>query len=336
MDRFFDIKRTKMIDEASLAHTHTTLTSSILRFVLVFLIASLISSVLQSIPLGIYLILKTDFLRTMIGVFAGEIGTEQALEVINGIVNDIPPVFMAISLFCTAVTAIASVLYCKIFEKRKLPTMGFRRSNAGLEYATGMLIGLIMYGLTFLIAYVSGSVTVKVNPQGVAPIIILFFLGYVIQGAAEEMLTRGYLMVSIARDYKPWIAIIFSSAMFMILHTGNTSVGALALINIFLYGIFMGVYVFKRGNIWGACAIHSMWNFTQGNIFGSYVSGNSLTPSVLVMEYDPSRVWANGGAFGLEGGIATTIVLLCAVGASLMLKTKKSEISVLELNLDIA
>ena len=30
--------------------------------------------------------------------------------------------------------------------------------------------------------------------------------------------------------------------------------------------------MFKRGNIWGACAIHSFWNFAQGNIFGSYVA----------------------------------------------------------------
>ena len=59
-------------------------------------------------------------------------------------------------------------------------------------------------------------------------------------------------------------------------------------------------------------------------------------PSVFVMEYDPARVWANGGAFGLEGGIAATIILLAAIGIALMLKTNKNEISVLELSLDNA
>ena len=214
--------------------------------------------------------------------------------------------------------------------------MGFRKGNAGTEYLVGAIIGLVMYALAFLIAYASGSVTVKLNPNGIAPIIILFLLGYVVQGAAEEILTRGYLMVSIARDYKPWIAIIFSASMFMVLHAGNPSVSPLALINILLYGILMGIYVFKRGNIWGACAIHTMWNFAQGNIFGSYVSGTALMPSVFVMEYDPTRVWANGGAFGLEGGISATIVLLAGIGAALILKTNKNEVSVLELSMDNA
>ena len=325
-----------MIDEAADGHVRVTLTSSILRFVLVFMIGSLISSLLQAIPLTIYLFLKTDVLSIALNAVNGGMSTEEMMAEIYAIVIDIPPIFTVIALICTVATAAASIFYCLKIEKRRLPSMGFRKSKAAMEYFSGMLIGLVMYGLTFLIAYASGSVTVKLNPDGVAPIIILFFIGYVIQGAAEEILTRGYLMVSIARDYKPWIAIIFSASMFMIMHTGNASVSSLALINILLYGILMGIFVFKRGNIWGACAIHSMWNFAQGNIFGSSVSGTSLSPSVFVMEYDPSRVWANGGAFGLEGGIATTIVLLAAIGIALALKTNKNEISVLELSLDNA
>ena len=336
MDRFFDIKRTKMVDEASAGHVRLPLTSSILRFVLVFMIGSLISSFIQSIPLVMYIFLKTDLLATTLNSLSGNIGTEQMLAEINDVITNLPPIFTVVSLFCTVATAIASVFYCLKIEKRRLPSMGFRKGKAGMEYLTGMLIGLLMYGLTFLIAYASGSVSVKLNPDGIAPIIILFFLGYVVQGAAEEILTRGYLMVSIARDYKPWIAIIFSASMFMILHAGNPSVSPLALINILLYGILMGIYVFKRGNIWGACAIHSMWNFAQGNIFGSYVSGTALMPSLFVMEYDPARVWANGGAFGLEGGISATIVLLVSIGIALTLKTNKNEISVLELSIDNA
>jgi len=336
MERYINVKRTRMIDEASLGHTPTLLTTSILRFVLVYLIASLLGGLVSSIPLGIYLLTKTDFMQVVVDSASGALSTEAYLEKIEEVLTNIPPVFIAINLFCTVSSIAAAVFYCKVIEKRSIATMGLRRGNALAEYMAGAGIGVAMYALTFLIALACGSVSVKLNPQGFMPIILLFFVGYVIQGASEELLVRGYFMVTVARDYKPWIAIIFSSTIFSILHAFNAGVSILALINIFLFGIIMGVYVFKRGNIWGACAIHSFWNFAQGNIFGSPVSGTATTPSVFIMEFDMSRQLANGGAFGLEGGVAATIVLIIALGICLLLKTKKSELSVLEKPLDIA
>ena len=336
MEKYISVERTRMIDEASYGHVPTPLTTSLLRFVLVYLIATLAGGIISSVPLAFYLFLKTDFMQVISDAASGAISMDAYVEKINEILSNVPPVFMLINLFCTATSIIAAIVYCRYIEKRSVASMGLRKGNAFLEYTVGAGIGVIMYALTFLIAYVSGSVTVKLNPEGFMPIIILFLLGYVIQGASEEILVRGYLMVTVARDYKPWIAIIFSSTMFSLLHSFNAGVSVLALINIFLFGILMGVYVFKRGNIWGACAIHSFWNFAQGNIFGSNVSGTSATPSLFIMEYDPSRQLANGGAFGLEGGAATTIVLVIALGICLLLKTKKSELSIFEKPLDIA
>lgn len=330
METYLQIKRTKMVDEASIGHTPTPLTSTMLRFVLVFLIGTLLGNFVASVPLGIYLVSKTNIYSILVDLSTEKITADAAAEGLAEILSNIPPVFLAISLICTATSIIAAVFYCKKFEKRGIASMGIRKGNAAAEYLVGMLIGVLMYCLALLIAWATGSVTVRINPDGFAPIIVLFLIGYIIQGASEELLVRGFFMVSAARDYKPWVAIIFSSLMFAILHTGNIAVTPLALINIFLYGVLMGIYIFKRGSIWGACAIHSFWNFTQGNIFGSYVSGNTTTSSVFLMEYDPARQLANGGAFGLEGGAATTIVLVVAICITLALKTKKSEISVLE------
>lgn len=327
MEKYIEIKRTKMVDEAALGHQPMFITTSMIRFVFVFLLGTLLGNLISAIPLGIYLFTKTDFLELTL---SQDITPEQYVESVAEIFNNIPPVFTVISLLCTAGTIAAAIFYCKVFEKRKIASMGLRSGNAGTEYLVGALIGVIMYVLAFVIAYASGSVTIKMNPQGFMPIIILFLVGYIVQGAAEELLVRGYFMISVARDYKPWIALIVSSTAFSALHAFNAGVSTIALINIFLFGIFMGIYVFKRGNIWGACAIHSFWNFAQGNIFGSYVSGNPIAPSVFLMEYDPARVYANGGQFGLEGGVSATIVLVVAIGVSLLMKTKKSEISALE------
>lgn len=336
MERYISVERTRMVDEASYGHIPTPLTSSLLRFVLVYLIASLLSGIVSSIPLGVYLFTRTDFMQVVSDATNGTITNEVYLEKIDSILTNLPPVFSLVMLFCTVTSIAAAIIYCKLIEKRSIASMGIRKGNAFAEYMAGAGIGVIMYALTFLIALASGSVSIKLNPQGFMPIILLFLVGYIIQGASEELLVRGYLMVTVARDYKPWIAIIFSSTMFSVLHAFNVGVSILALVNIFLFGILMGVYVFKRGNIWGACAIHSFWNFAQGNIFGSFVSGNSATPSVFLMEYDPSRQLANGGIFGLEGGAAATIVLVIALGLCLLLKTKKSEVSILESPLNVA
>jgi len=100
--------------------------------------------------------------------------------------------------------------------------------------------------------------------------------------------------------------------IFALLHILNPGFGLLPLINIILFGILESIYVLRRGDLWGACAIHSIWNFFQGNVFGISVSGMGLSTSPLHATLDRSAAWLNGGSFGLEGGIATTAVLAVA------------------------
>ena len=77
------------------------------------------------------------------------------------------------------------------------------------------------------------------------------------------------------------------------------------------------------------CAMHSMWNFAQGNIFGLPVSGQGGLPSPLSAEVSEGtwKTLFNGGSFGLEGGLAVTAVLAVACCVALFMPTKRSEIS---------
>lgn len=78
----------------------------------------------------------------------------------------------------------------------------------------------------------------------------------------------------------------------------------------------------------GAAAIHSAWNFVQGNVFGVSVSGTGSAPSLLgTVLSDAGTIW-NGGAFGLEGGLCVTVVTLLAIAAVIfLLPTNKDEVS---------
>ena len=118
-----------------------------------------------------------------------------------------------------------------------------------------------------------------------------------------------------------------SSFVFALLHFGNNGINIIAFINLFLFGLLMGLYILKRGNIWGICAIHSVWNFIQGNVMGLSVSGMDKSSSVFMFEIKEGYNLVTGGDFGPEGGLIVTLVLLIAVGLVKSLKTNKHEIS---------
>ncbi len=326
--------RTKMLDEAAINHRPTHFLHSLLFFMIVYFVADTARQSIMLLPTMIYLFSTSEFKSLLGQASSGEMDMEALMEsyssVLSGIASNIPWWLVLISLISTVALAICAILYCKIFEKRKLPTLGLRKSNIALEYGVGAIIGLAMYSLAFLIAFLTGSVKFEGGASFSFPI-ILFFLAFIIQGASEEIFIRGYLMTSVARDYKVFLAVFFSSAVFSLIHISNAGVTVLALINIFLFGVFEGIYVLKRGDLWGACAIHSMWNFAQGNIFGSSVSGMGQMPSIFRVVSNPNMTAANGGAFGIEGGFACTIVVLVAIGIILLIPPKKSELPDYEL-----
>ena len=64
-----------------------------------------------------------------------------------------------------------------------------------------------------------------------------------------------------------------------------------------------------------------MWNFVQGNIFGIPVSGMKIKASVLSFSQQGNYL-INGGDFGLEGGLAVTLVLVVSIALTVLLKRK--------------
>jgi hypothetical protein len=74
----------------------------------------------------------------------------------------------------------------------------------------------------------------------------------------------------------------------------------------------ISLYMLRTNSLWGACAIHSIWNFAQGNFYGLPVSGIDSGESVFKMSLKGSD-FINGGAFGLEAGLPTTIVMTVSI-----------------------
>ena len=118
-----------------------------------------------------------------------------------------------------------------------------------------------------------------------------------------------------------WTAVISNAVIFAALHLLNNGISVPAFINLVLFGIFASLYFVKKGNIWGVAAVHSVWNLVQGNFWGLRVSGMVTECSVLRSTMVEGRELLNGGAFGPEGGLGVSVVLL--VGICVLLRKKK-------------
>jgi membrane protease YdiL (CAAX protease family) len=295
----------------------------ILIFTVVFLVsATLLQGIITAIGMIPLLATNESFLAA-VGTAAangqGTIDFATASQIAVQIMSD--PRIVVVSLFATAGTIIGVIIYCRAVEKRRLTTMGFRRDHALREYLVGALIGCVLFSLVVLVCCVLGTLTYEGLASGSLGLLALFLLGFMVQGLSEEVLCRGYFMISLARKQSLVTAIVVSSCFFGALHLFNSGVHLLAVANVILFGCAVAVYMIKRGNIWGAAAIHSVWNFVQGNIYGTQVSGLEKMPSLFSFSASEGGALINGGAFGLEGGLATTIVLLAALLIALFMKS---------------
>lgn len=207
--------------------------------------------------------------------------------------------------------------YCKLIEKRPLSSMGFTKRNMSSFYAKGIGWSAVLLGGAYLICILTGACHFEgVSAQLVPGYVVFYLIGYMIQGLAEEVICRGYLLVSLSRRNSVWYSVILSSGVFMAMHMSNEHVTVLAYINLFLCGLLFGLLFVESGSIWMVAALHSGWNFLQGNIFGISVSGTAKASSVFDSSFTDGWSFMNGGDFGLEGGLAVTIVL--AVGISVV------------------
>ena len=276
------------------------------------------ATLLVSLPLTAAGFLFADQIREY-----GQVHGQQVLTQL--IVN----INMGLSLLLQIIPIGVLLLYCKKVQKRKAWTLGFKKENWLKEYGIGMLVGFAMMSVVYLIALAVGSVTIRVNDQLLTlqnmGFFLLYFLGFLVQGMSEEVICRGYFMISLARKKNQlWMAAIVNSVFFAALHLLNNGITPLAFVNLTLFGLFASLYFIKRGNLWGLGAVHSLWNFTQGNVWGISVSGIGSGPSVFVSQNQEAMTLFNGGTFGLEAGIATTIVL--AIGIVVLLKLPQKDV----------
>ena len=203
-------------------------------------------------------------------------------------------------------------LWVSFYERRPFSSLGLQRAAALAQYGRGLLIGLLAFAGVVGLMALFGAISFE--PSSTAPAgaaawlgVLLVLPGWLVQGASEEIATRGWILPAISARYHPPLGILLSALFFTAMHVFNPGLSLIAIANLALYSLFAALYALREGSLWGICAFHSAWNWAQENLFGLSASGKVIDTGMLVDLMSSGPEWLTGGTFGPEASLITTL-----------------------------
>mgnify|MGYP006291296521 FL=1 len=249
-----------------------------------------------------------------------------AMIIAFGITKEIIGFKDRIGIVSTLAVVVAIYIMLKVVDKKGFRYIGFEPISKGYsKFLVGMLLGGFLIVVNVIVLRLSGLISFETGL--LAPNLSLDLLeGLLILAGvslAEEMVFRGYIQKTIQRTDKNWLAILISALLWTLIHAGNANYAFLPFLNILLAGILLGYLVVKTRSIYIAIGLHITWNYFQGYIFGIQVSGRVQEGTMYLVEMKNN--FFTGGNFGLEGGLANTLVLIAAILLSSLYYRNKSQ-----------
>lgn len=187
--------------------------------------------------------------------------------------------------------------------------------GAGAAFGRGLLIGLAMFGAVILnIAFLGGYEVRGLGSPAGATALLGFTAAAVV---VEELIFRGVLFRLAERRLGTWVSLALTGLLFGAAHLFNPNATLWTSVAIAVEAGFMlaAAYAATR-NLWVPIGVHFGWNFAQGGIFGTSVSGQD-GPQGLLDGVTSGPLLLSGGEFGPEAsaysvlaGVVVTVVFL--------------------------
>lgn len=232
-----------------------------------------------------------------------------------------PPSLALAELGEVASITISVYLARRLLDRRSFVGLGLRlRPRALIDLGAGLGISMLMMGLIFFASWALGWLTLNSFAWVAEPLesvglsALAYLLVFVAVGWNEELMSRGYLLQTIASGLTPFWGLMISSAVFGALHLANPHASWVAVAGILLAGLFLGYAYLRTGQLWLSIGLHIGWNFFEGVVFGFPVSGLTTYHLARISVSGPTA-WT-GGAFGPEAGLM--VIPAVAVGAGLV------------------
>lgn len=208
---------------------------------------------------------------------------------------------------------LVTFLYCIFIEKHNPKSIGFNSKVS--DYVLGALIEIILLIIIIGASCAIGLIEfIGINSNVDIKSVVLWALAFFVQGASEEIMCRGFLLSSLQKKVNKPLAVVISSTAFAFPHLltlieASFPYPIIGIINLYLISFIFAELVIIRCNLWIACGLHSVWNFVLYTVLGLTLSGNESTlNNVIIFEVKKANVF-NGGEYGIEASIITTMVL---------------------------
>jgi len=213
------------------------------------------------------------------------------------------------------VSQLAGVLFTvwifqKFVNRESFGSIGLRFEGYKNDLYKGLLAGAGLISIGFVTLIILNLISVDLTYFSAYDQVFYLIL-FAVVSLNEEIAIRGYILQNLSRSFNKYIALAISSLVFMTMHLGNPNIDILPILNLFLAGIFLGVYSIHKNNLWFPIGAHLTWNYLQGPIYGFEVSGNKIN-SLFEQELKGHDI-LTGGNFGYEGSIILTVFLIAGI-----------------------
>lgn len=202
------------------------------------------------------------------------------------------------------------------FAAGKSPAaIGLNPRHALRDLALGGLLGAVLFSLVVLELALGGfyRVVAVQGSWGVA-MVIPVLLG---SAVLEELLFRGVIFRLIQEWVGMWVALAVSAVLFGLAHAANPGATWISSLAIALEaGVLLGAAFALTRNLWFPIGLHFAWNFFEGPVYGTSISGATLHASLVTAQISGARI-VTGGSFGPEAGVPA--ILTCLVAAIVLL-----------------
>ena len=222
--------------------------------------------------------------------------------------------------FLAAALALAAYAWIVRRTEHREPTE-VALENAPGAFGRGVLIGLAMFGAVIAnIAFLGGY-----EVRGIGSVTgMIAILGFMVAVAVtEELLYRGVLFRIVEEKIGTWLALVLSGLVFGFAHLPNPNATVWSSLAIAIEaGLMLGAAYVATRNLWVPIGVHFAWNFAQGGIFSTSVSGTDA-PQGLLDGGTSGPAILTGGGFGPEASVYSVLAGVVVTAAFLWLAKRR-------------
>ncbi|OLO54871.1 abortive infection protein [Actinomyces oris] len=194
------------------------------------------------------------------------------------------------------------------------------RGAALRELLVGLAMGALLMCAVIAVLALLGSY--HVVDVGWSPGILAGLQAGILAGFTEEILVRGVMLRLIEGWVGTWWALAVTAVFFGAAHLGNPQATVFGAVAIALEaGILLGACYLLTRRLWLAIGVHAAWNFVQGGIFGSDISGTGSGRGLIEARFTGPNL-LTGGAMGIEASVVA-VVLCTAAGLVMLLAVRR-------------